>query len=311
MVVSNSILRWLTIMAALCLWPSIALRAAIQFPGTGTNYSYTHDFNSALGAEWTLDGWQTVNIFPGGATQVISNGNGNLLVMPSSPSNFTDAAFGGATFPLPAIKPPDSFTNYGATGQWLINQARSSGSGTGAATLSFTNLPLHESIDIDFLLAAGDSIDSTDLTNITLRIDGTTIWQFQFTASGNNLSGPGIVKLVGNGNLDNYYREQWNNRTSGPTNENDRVAQSWIGDSFYDMGGFSNFTAIPHTSDTLTIEIIHNLSSTYTDEYLAIENIGVTLNGVIPEPSTLGLLGVGACLYALRRYSRGRGRRTP
>lgn len=276
--------------------------AAIQFPGSGTNYAYNHDFNSTLGSEWTLDGWQTVNVFAGGAAQVISNGSGNLLVLPSNPGGFTDSAFGGATFPLPAIKAPDSFTNHGASGQWLINLAR--GAGTGAATLSFTNLPTHESIDIDFLLAAGDSIDSTDLTNIILRVDGTTIWQFQFTASGNNLTGPGIVKLVGNGNLDNYYREQWANNTAGPTNSNDRFAQSWIGDSFYNMGGFSNFTAIPHTSDTLTIEIIHNLSSAYTDEYLAIENIGVTLNGVIPEPSTLALLGFGGAIWALHRMRR-------
>lgn len=288
------------------VWPPALGRAAIQFPGSGTNYSYSQNFEAPLGAEWSLDGWQTLSVFWGGATQVTGTGSGNLLVQPSSPSNFTDAAFGGATFPLPAIKAPDSFTNHGAAGQWLINQARSAGLGTGTASLSFTNLPAHESIDIDFLLAAGDSIDSTDPTNITLRVDGVTIWEFQFTASGNNLSGPGIVKLVGNGNLNNYYREQWNNRTAGPTNENDRVAQSWIGDSFYDMAGFSNLTAIPHTSDTLTIEIIHNLSSAYTDEYLAIENVGVTLNGVIPEPSTLALLGIAAALLATRRLQRRR-----
>ncbi len=69
------------------------------------------------------------------------------------------------------------------------------------------------------------------------------------------------------------------------------------------MSGFSNFTAIPHTSDTLTIEIIHNLSSAYTDEYIAIENLGVTLNGVIPEPSTLALLAIGTatCIGLFRR----------
>lgn len=289
------------ILAAALLCPGNPVHAAIPFPGSGTNYSYAQNFDAALGAEWVLDGWQTFGVFPGGATQVTATGTGNLLVQPSNPGGFTDAAFGGATFPLPAIRAPDSFTNFGASGNWLINQAR--GAGTGTATLSFTNLPAHDSIDINLLLAAGDSIDATDYTNITFRVDGATIWEFQFTASGNNLTGPGIVKLVGNGNLDNYYREQWNNGTAGPTNENDRVAQSWIGDSFYDMSGFSNFTAIPHTADTLTIEIIHNLSSAYTDEYIAIENFGVTLNGVIPEPSTLALLAIGTatCIGLFRR----------
>ncbi|HPA17523.1 MAG TPA: PEP-CTERM sorting domain-containing protein [Verrucomicrobiae bacterium] len=301
-----SVLRDVFIVVATFFWASVPGHGAIQFPGSGTNYSYSQNFDSALGAEWTLDGWQTVGIFSGGATQVTATGTGNLLVQPSSPGNFTDTAFGGATFPLPAIKTPDSFTNHGASGLWLINLARSSGSGTGTATLSFTNLPAHTSIDIDFLLAAGDSIDATDYTNITLRVDGATLWQFQFSASGNNLSGPGIVKLVGNGNLDNYYREQWANNTAGPTNANDRFAQSWIGDSFYNMDGFSNFTAIPHTSDTLTIEIIHNLSSAYTDEYLAIENLGVTLNGVIPEPSALSLIGLGVASWAVGHLRRRR-----
>ena len=290
----------------------LAMAAPIAFPGTGTGYVYAEDFNEALGEEWSVDGWLTTDLFAGGATQVTKNGSGTGYVSPSSPSSLT---YSDANFPLSAIKPAESFADYGFSGQWLINKGRAEDNGTATAKLEFNNLPEHTSIDIDLLLAVGDSIDGgTESSHadgpktITVKVDGQTIFDFFFSAGGTNLSGDGVVKLISGGNLNSYYREQWNdNSGAGPSDENDRSMTSWTGDTAYDMSGYTGFTEIAHTSDQLTIEFIHNMSSSYTDEYQALDNLSVTLNGVaVPEPSTVVLLAVGVLLGSLAAVRRKR-----
>ena len=278
--------------------------APIAFPGSGTNYVYTEDFNAALGTEWTLDGWTPLAVCTGGMTHVTGLGSGNGLVSTSSPS-------GGswpAVYPLPAIKAADSFGNHGFDGNWLINLARPSTNG-GSAIVEFDNLPVHDSLDLGFLLAAGDSIDSAALDgpySFTLRVDDAVVFQFMFSGGGNNLttnSGNQIVKLVGGGNLDTYYREQWNdNAGAGPSGENDRFGQGWTLDSAYDMSSYTGFVGIAHSASTLKVEFVHTLSSTYSDEYHAIENVSITLNNVVPEPATVSLLGLA--FFALARRFR-------
>ncbi len=301
---SNRVIMTLVLLAG-C---AVGVQAApIAFPGSGTSYVYTQNFDSALGSEWTLNGWVTPDIFPGGSTQVTGNGTAHNQVSPSSPSGLSYPA----TFPLPAIKPADSFANHGFASKWLVNDARTADDGTATARVEFNNLPTHSSIDLDFLLAVGDSIDTgtSNMTHydgpktIAIKVDGVLVWDFLFSSGGGNLAATnGIVKLVNAGNLNTYYREQWNdNAGAGPAHDGDRAAMGWTLDSAYDMGGFTTFTAIAHTADTLTVEFIHNLSSSYTDEYHGIDNVAITLNGVIPEPGALTLLALAAAALARRK----------
>ena len=292
---------------AIALWAGIASQvraAAIAFPGSGTNYVYTENFNGALGSEWTLNGWTVHSVFTGGMTHVTGLGAGNGLVSTSSPS-------GGswpATYPLAAVKTPDSFLNYGFDGNWLVNTARPSTNG-GSAVVEFDNLPAHDSIDLGFLLAAGDSIDSAALDgpySLTIKVDDVTVFRFMFSGGGNNLttnSSNHIIKLAGSANLDTYYREQWNdNSGAGPLSETDRSGQGWTLDSAYDMSSYTGFVGIAHSAGTLKVEFIHMLSSDSTDEYHAIENLSISLNNVVPEPATVSLLGLA--LFALARCRR-------
>lgn len=277
--------------------------APVPFPETGGDYIYSQGFDSALGTEWTLNGWLVSTIYPGGAAQVSANGNSNAQI-----ANSTSGKNYLASFPLAAIKAPDSYANHGFSGNWLINKARADDDGTATARLEFNNLPGHTSIDLGMLLAVGDSIDGGTGTNadgpksITIKVDGVTVWDYFFSAGGNNLTGTGIVKAVGGGNLNSYYREQWNdNSGAGPSGPNDRVGLSWTYDSAYNLNNFATFNAIPHTADTLTIDFVHNLSSAASDEYQALENVTVGLNGV-PEPASLPIaLGL---LAVLRRRHR-------
>ena len=287
----------ITFLSALLSGGHLLQAAPISFPGSNITYVYQEDFDGTLGTEWTLDGWQTAAVFTSGAVDVTANGTGNRQVRPSNP---TGLSYSSATFPLASIVTADSFLNYGFADNWLVNAAL--GTTTGTATVEFNNLPEHESIDLDFLLAAGDSIDGGEGI-FTVIVDGNVVFSYDFSSGGNGLSGSGIVKMVGGGNLDNYYREQWqDNSGAGPTDENDRFGQSWTFDSAYDMSGALALTAIPHTADTLTVQFTHDLSSNYTDEYNAVEGFSITLNDVtVPEPSTLVLLAAGLVSLLVHR----------
>lgn len=275
-----------TLTALIGLLPAVA-GAGVAFPESG---GYSQDFAGPLGAEWTFDRWTTIAVPVNGATQAGS-------IQGTGPA--------GVTTPLPAILPPTSFLSYGFGGTWVTTLARGDElNGPGprpTARLEFTDLPWHDRLDLDFLLAVGDTIDgSTQDGPLTIKIDGTVVFQFQFSGGGYSLPQTnGIVRLTapnGENLTPNWYWEQW--KTDAQTSD-DRFALSWTLDSVYDMSGFTGFS-IPHTGDTLTIEFLHELSSNYTDEYFAFDNVTVTLN-VVPEPSASSLALAGVVLVWWRR----------
>ncbi len=68
----------------------------------------------------------------------------------------------------------------------------------------------------------------------------------------------------------------------------------------YDLSLEPSLQGISHTASTATIELIINRSEGDTDEYFGIANLEVAT--VVPEPSSLALLGVAlASLMGLRR----------
>lgn len=258
----------------------------VAFPDSGV---YSQSFDGPLGAEWTLDRWTTATVPASGAAQA-----GTISGTPPA----------GVTTPLPAIVAPGSFSSYGFSGKWLTNLARGNALGgpppRPTARLEFTNLPWHDRIDLDLLLAVGDTIDGTDTDGpLTIKIDGSTVFQFRFNSGGANLApADGIVRLTraGGENLTNWYWERWK---PNAVLSSDRTAEGWTLDSAYNMNDYTGFS-LPHTSSTLTIELIHELSSDHTDEYFAIDNLTMTMN-IVPEPSA-GLLALaGAAIVIVWR----------
>lgn len=278
---------WLAVLVAvLGLLPSMALGSMV-FPETGV---YQQNFDGVIGSEWTLDRWTVAPVPAKGA---------------DAPQSIVGTAPTGVTVPPypTALLPPGSFSSYGFSGNWLTNRGRNGVLGSEphpTARLQFTDLPAHDRIDLDLLLAVGDTIDGTDTDGpLTIMIDGNEVFKFRFNAGGANLPPTnGIVRLTpaSGANLTAWYWERW--KTNAQT-INDRTVETWTLDSAYNMNGFTGFT-VPHTGSTLTIDFLHDLSSDYTDEYFAIDNLTVTL---LPEPSAglLALTGVGIAVAWGRR----------
>ena len=96
-----------------------------------------------------------------------------------------------------------------------------------------------------------------------------------------------MTQLASGANLTPLYEEQWNDRGGeGPASEADRSVLNWTLDSAYDVSAYAPLVDIPHSSDTLSIEFIHHLSSGASDEHHAIDDLKITLNelGQGPPP---------------------------
>ena len=165
------------------------------------------------------------------------------------------------------------YQNYGFDGQFLRNPTNPPQN----STLTLTNLPPHDTIDIGFLLAAIDSWDSDDGSCCTpdyfnVSVDGVTV----FNSTHNNALG-----------------------TNDYADENPEallVLQQQLGwrndnygnDSGYDLNKESKLKGIAHTSDTLTINFFASGSGWQggNDESWAIDNLQVTthLSTPICEP---------------------------
>lgn len=293
-------MRWTMTAMVVGLSLAVAQAAPMPFPGPGPGwvFSYSENFDGGVGTEWTLDGWQVLAVPPSGYATVIGNGWGAQRVWPAQPSGLV---FPGATFPLPAVS-VDSYSNYGFANDWLTNTAQ--GATTATARVDFTNLLLHKSIDLSFLFAAGDTIDPGEGL-LTIKVDGVIVFSRDFGPGGitGSLAGTGIVRLVDCENIDlGWYQEQWNdNGGAGPANDADRFALDRMQASVYDMTSVLALINIAHTGSTLSIEFIHDLDQTSTDEYFGIEGFVITLNDVIPEPTTILLFGLGGLGLCRRR----------
>ncbi|MDV3002913.1 MAG: hypothetical protein N5P05_004568 (plasmid) [Chroococcopsis gigantea SAG 12.99] len=161
----------------------------------------------------------------------------------------------------------------------------------GKTTLTLTNLPTHNSINLSFLLAIIDSWDGNfytpflpaapDLFNVS--VDGKVIFSQTFT----NTLDPNVSNASYNPppgvflNRGQYIG--WNDPVLGV-------------DSAYNMGLDPTFKNIPHTASTLTVQWYAGGSGWQggNDESWAIDNVGVTLNNVPVLPTvTLAVNATG------------------
>jgi len=169
-------------------------------------------------------------------------------------------------------------------------------------TLTLTDLPAHDSIDLNFLLASIDTWDGNTSAGGTVypdyfnvAIDGTLI--FRETFDFRLLSDQSYIAPSG-GLLVHHSTSLY-----GTANE----------DAAYNMGIDTIFDDIVHTDSILTIEWWADGAGwqgtdptiPYVDESFAIDNVEVIMNGVVPLPSTiiLGILGLSTASWKLRKKS--------
>ena len=182
-------------------------------------------------------------------------------------------------------------------GMFLVNSTGglpSIGTSGLSTTLTLTNLPSHDAIDLDFLLGTINSWDGIDgFAGVTgdyfnVRVDGVEVFEATFSqTSGSQLTdyqAPPGGQIVGAANL--------------------YTVSAQVGDGAYDMGLEPALSNIPHTSSTATIEFIADgpgwqgertlfgvSSFIEQDEAWAIDNLRVSVTAV-PEPSSIVLIGL-------------------
>ena len=218
----------------------------------------------------------------------------------ASPFQVFYADFNGS---LPAEIAPGSATLTGTQGyaglgpagnQFGGNFLRSATGNT--VTLSLAGLPAHDTISLEFLFAAIDSLDGTgtfpagDFFKIVF--DGVTLFSESFA----NATASQIQSYVPPPGVQLARRVDLG--FSGPG--------GFYTDSAYNLGADPRFADFAHTGSTAIIEffIFGPGNQSLDDESWAMDNLRVSVStkDEVPEPASLALLGLGlAGLAAMRR----------
>jgi len=167
-------------------------------------------------------------------------------------------------------------------------------------TLSLTGLPAHDTITLEFLFAAIDSLDGTgsfpagDFFKIVF--DGATLFSESFANALplqiQSYVPPAGVELARHVDLG----------FSGPG--------SFYTDSAYNLGADPRFANFAHTGSTATIQffIFGEGNQSLDDESWAMDNLLVSVTTrepqAVPEPASLTLLGTALAAAARRRLRR-------
>jgi PEP-CTERM motif len=192
------------------------------------------------------------------------------------------------------------FAGYGPTGnQFGGNFLRSPTANT--VTLSLSGLPTHDTISLEFLFAAIDSLDGTgnfpagDFFKIVF--DGVTLFSESFA----NATPQQIQSYVPPAGVELARRIDLG--FNGPG--------SFYTDSAYNLGADPRFANFAHTGSTAVIDffIFGEGNQSLADESWAMDNLKVSVSttrtpdvGSVPEPGSLALLGLSlAGLAAVRK----------
>lgn len=190
------------------------------------------------------------------------------------------------------------YAGLGPTGnQFSGNFLRSETGNT--VTLQLNSLPAHNTISLEFLFAAIDSLDGTGAASpegdfFKIVFDGATLFSESFAnavpSQIQSYVPPAGVELARHVNLG----------FNGPG--------SFYTDSAYNLGADPLFANFAHSASSATIEffIFGPGNQELADESWAMDNLRVSVltngNGnVIPEPGSLALLGLGLSGLALLR----------
>jgi hypothetical protein len=185
-----------------------------------------------------------------------------------------------------------------ASNQFGGNFLRSATGNT--VTLSLMGLPAHDTITLEFLFAAIDSLDGTgtfpagDFFKIVF--DGATLFSESFAnalpSQIQSYVPPAGVELARHVDLG----------FSGPG--------SFYTDSAYNLGADPRFANFSHTGSTATIQffIFGEGNQSLEDESWAMDNLRVSVTTLqptaVPEPASLTLLGTALAAAAGRRLRR-------
>lgn len=182
------------------------------------------------------------------------------------------------------------------SGNLMINKER--GLPAASCTLTLSNLPTHNAIQIGFLLAILNSWDgSSENDRFEVLLDGQTLFTETFDnffTNDQTYLPPANVQIVDRINVPQYNQQQFPNLGFGG------VGTDW-GDAGYDMYFEPRLQNIAHSSSSATIVFRATYSgmSLEYDEYWGIDNLKVTLYGTatVPEPTSgivFGFLGLAS-----------------
>lgn len=179
------------------------------------------------------------------------------------------------------------------SGSFLRNAA--AGNPATASEIILTNLPVHTSVNLGFLLAIIDSWDGTGDPNgpdsLNITVDGSPVFSEIFNHTGGTASfspDPGVLLSTGT-NL---------GFSSG----------IFFTDSAYDMALQASLSNLPHTSSTLAVKWFASgpIWQAGSDESWAMDNLTISI-AEVPEPgtATLLVLGLATVAFACRTGYRG------
>lgn len=163
-------------------------------------------------------------------------------------------------------------------------------------TLTLTGLPVHDTISLEFLFAAIDSLDGTGVFPagdfFKIVFDGATLFSESFA----NATPSQVQSYVAPAGVELARRVDLG--FTGPG--------SFYTDSAYNLGADPRFANFAHTGSTATIQffIFGPGNQDLNDESWAMDNlrVSVTTRGAsVPEPAPLALLGIGLAGLALLR----------